>query len=823
MSESNISLNDTFISAKMATCGDMTELEKTLIELDIYDENPDLDSNLDTELPTDVRKRLPDLAEVLGRRVPILGTITRAYNKHVLNSIPFDKFNLTHWNYQLDALFATQSEFVNLNRVIREMYPDKAPKIPLEVYADKIHATLLVIKEKITMLKMHHNLADVCVEKTALVEMHESLKEDLEKERSKTLGTTKPGTSGGSFETRPTKPGVDFETPTRPSPVATSTAIRTAPGKPARITREQLETMTDDQLQRQYMISQVLSTQGNLGNKSRSDRGLPKFTMEKFSGNMADYRLFKSLLETTFEDRGISDREAAYLLYMSLRPEEQSMVQSVLADKLTDESLEIMWKFLDDRFDNPHTTHIIATESLRKFKRIEKVTTLRLQDFLVVLNNVERHYIGKPNEIELTNQYSEIYSKVCDKLPRNFRRKFLVHCQTKSKPGEPVVGCFDTLKSYIEDQIRIAKELDSHMVHMEIPERNRSLRGGLLLKQPKGAVAMVDPTQEESDFESDSDETGYGLEAQTSSAPPQEVLANQGGKVRTKSDRKVLFSDQRKSEFPKSKCFCCNSKEHYVTKCPKFRELNCQLRYKLVKDKGACFHCLNTGHGARTCTFRESHKCGMDGCKRYHHVLLHPDRSVQACYEVCYESEDESEICDQSVNFLSKNADCSLPIVVAYLQSDQHVKPVKVACLLDSGSTYTMIDKNFAMKNDLAYASGFKNYSFGTMNGVRTFKARKRRFTLYSADKLTSQNVVAIETENLDLAFVDPVKLKSKFDHLKDVPFEAPPPDGKVPILIGNNYVHLMKTLTCIDPGKNKGPVAIQTPLGWACSGPIRN
>ena len=66
---------------------------------------------------------------------------------------------------------------------------------------------------------------------------------------------------------------------------------------------------------------------------------------------------------------------------------------------------------------------------------------------------------------------------------------------------------------------------------------------------------------------------------------------------------------------------------------------------------------------------------------------------------------------------------------------------------------------------------------------------------------------------------VDWTTIKNRFGHLKNVPFETPPTNGKVPILLGSNYPDLMRVYNTVK-GEENDPIAVKTPLGWACYGP---
>ena len=70
-----------------------------------------------------------------------------------------------------------------------------------------------------------------------------------------------------------------------------------------------------------------------------------------------------------------------------------------------------------------------------------------------------------------------------------------------------------------------------------------------------------------------------------------------------------------------SNMFCahCNSTEHSLEACRRFRGLMPEDRRKIVLEKNACFRCLGVGHRARECTTRKVCSCG----DARHHQYLH--------------------------------------------------------------------------------------------------------------------------------------------------------------------------------------------------------
>ena len=62
-----------------------------------------------------------------------------------------------------------------------------------------------------------------------------------------------------------------------------------------------------------------------------------------------------------------------------------------------------------------------------------------------------------------------------------------------------------------------------------------------------------------------------------------------------------------------------DGKEHATSECPHPPEP--KKGSKMIIEAGGCVACLQPGHKARTCTAKKA--CGVDGCKGFHHPLVH--------------------------------------------------------------------------------------------------------------------------------------------------------------------------------------------------------
>ncbi|KRZ08508.1 hypothetical protein T11_12902 [Trichinella zimbabwensis] len=70
-------------------------------------------------------------------------------------------------------------------------------------------------------------------------------------------------------------------------------------------------------------------------------------------------------------------------------------------------------------------------------------------------------------------------------------------------------------------------------------------------------------------------------------------------------------------------CPFCQGR-HEADACDEFIRADLARRKAMVREKGVCFKCLETGHRTQDC--HEGRSCSVAGCGRAHHMLLHPNK-----------------------------------------------------------------------------------------------------------------------------------------------------------------------------------------------------
>ena len=76
------------------------------------------------------------------------------------------------------------------------------------------------------------------------------------------------------------------------------------------------------------------------------------------------------------------------------------------------------------------------------------------------------------------------------------------------------------------------------------------------------------------------------------------------------------------SQYKEGQCSCCRQ-AHTLPTCPKFKTLTPQIQSAIVRRDRICFHCLGGVHLTRECTTDVGKLCGIGGCEKYHHKILH--------------------------------------------------------------------------------------------------------------------------------------------------------------------------------------------------------
>jgi hypothetical protein len=85
-----------------------------------------------------------------------------------------------------------------------------------------------------------------------------------------------------------------------------------------------------------------------------------------------------------------------------------------------------------------------------------------------------------------------------------------------------------------------------------------------------------------------------------------------------------------KSVSTSSECPICSNIEHELLNCPKFKTLETNERLEIATSSRSCFHCLRRGHRLIQCRNDKRRLCGVNGCQKYEHPLIHCDLETKS-------------------------------------------------------------------------------------------------------------------------------------------------------------------------------------------------
>lgn len=255
-------------------------------------------------------------------------------------------------------------------------------------------------------------------------------------------------------------------------------------------------------------------------------------------------------------------------------------------------------------------------------------------------------------------------------------------------------------------------------------------------------------------------------------------------------------------------CPMCKSHEHIAEKCVEFTKLSVNERWKFVKEMKLCRRCL-VAHTRWPC---EGEVCGVQGCQKRHHRLLH------------YVPEPEKPLATTNATVTVHQQSVSstlfkiLPVTL-YGKSGA----VDTYAFLDDGSSATLLEK--AIADELGVDGKALSLCMQWTSGIDK-KVPSTQIAKLSISEPGSQRMFQLSeiytVENLKLPeqSINLDKLAKQYKHLQRLPvksFERANPG----LLIGLSNSHLLTT-SKVHEGKEQEPIAVKTRIGWVVCGSLR-
>ena len=278
----------------------------------------------------------------------------------------------------------------------------------------------------------------------------------------------------------------------------------------------------------------------------------------------------------------------------------------------------------------------------------------------------------------------------------------------------------------------------------------------------------------------------------------------------------------------KPPCSLCHGFDHGVWFCKQFYEKGVDDRWQIAKERKLCFHCLARDHRGKDCA--KARKCGIDGCTRNHHRLLHGSEvlsETEPMTTLPYADDWRRPVVPRegapAVTLTSCNAETpfesySLRTVPVWMKANRG--KVKINAIQDEASNETFLNEEVA--GVLGLQEPFQKVQVHVLNDtVETFQSMPLKIEIESVDGRFSKEI-SIKTcpqkVTGNYRVVNWSEYQNKWPHLTQCSFAKPANDGVVDLFIGidNSELHYSH----VDlRGKNGEPIARLGPLGWGCIG----
>ncbi|KAI4884383.1 hypothetical protein NFI96_011230, partial [Prochilodus magdalenae] len=288
----------------------------------------------------------------------------------------------------------------------------------------------------------------------------------------------------------------------------------------------------------------------------------------------------------------------------------------------------------------------------------------------------------------------------------------------------------------------------------------------------------------------------------------------------TESQAKATHPDPARStkapkptSSPKPYCPYCDTREHYLSLCPKFKTLSAAEMATWIKGRN-CWRC-GRNHAPEACTLKKPCKV----CKQQHLTVLH-DMCHQEAKKVLMVSATPDTV---YVDRPNRPQRVMLKLVKVCLRNAGH--SLEGFAILDDGSERTLIlpsavqhlhlDKEpenlplRTVRHEVIHLQGAA-VSF-EISPSHAPKARYNIHHAFTADELSfSEHSYPVKS------------LMRKYSHLQGLPL--PLVDKVQPLLlIGSDFPHLLIPKQPVRVGPPGSPLAVYTALGWSLQGPANS
>ena len=371
-----------------------------------------------------------------------------------------------------------------------------------------------------------------------------------------------------------------------------------------------------------------------------------------FSGDPDEYEYFKTTFDSLIGSRrDKTPKEKAIRLSMSLKGTAASVAQPLVkGGTFEDTTYEAMWTLLDSYFGDDSR---VQNNKLKKFMSHPPMPHWSHSAILDMSVNINEFILySKRAQPSWIDGNTPAYTSTRDKMPKaqvaNYTRWVL-----SLRQQESLELLYEWLMMELkaeqaaDDSQRTFKKEKSPKAEKAETSTGASSTGKASKSKTSTTIKQL---RSDTSASSDSDDFAKDIENTIKAALNTKKVAFKDVNIE-KPTSSTTFATMKPTLKSPNTCIYCKDESHLIYECPTWIDLRNTKKYTWLGITSGCYHCLQTGHYARDCTFKKDIACGHNGCKRYHHVTLHPTKQdvVNAMWE-------EDFLPDDQINYLTSES-----------------------------------------------------------------------------------------------------------------------------------------------------------------------
>lgn len=264
------------------------------------------------------------------------------------------------------------------------------------------------------------------------------------------------------------------------------------------------------------------------------------------------------------------------------------------------------------------------------------------------------------------------------------------------------------------------------------------------------------------------------------------------------------------------KCIYCKE-DHHISKCSVMKSDSVDVRWAKIVQLKACFCCLGINHMKNKC--KSKRKCGVDGCIKRHHYLLHKSLDHDHTLTQSAENTQLYTIDNRQENVLNINENPRVLLRIAPVKIYGPSGILEIYALFDEGSTVSLMETEMAKRigihgrNEpfcMQWASEIVKHNDDSQLISFKISAIENGSKMYRMENVRTLKNLALPQQTFRLEDFEE-------DHLHGLPIKNLL-NVRPSLLIGQDNANLIVPRKVYE-GSENSPIATKCLLGWTVQG----